>query len=225
MTVYAPTPGFADHRPHPRALTAIILVHVVAIAAVMSAKMDLPTKVKRTITEVEFIDPPKPPPPPPPPETQPQPKQQPQQSVLDQAKPLVKIPVIDLPPVDNRDVPIPPFKGPIGPALDPVPQPDPIPLAEPVRVGPRFATPADDVRPPYPESKRAREEEASLRLRLSIGANGRVVAVEPVGQVDRAFFEAARRHILSHWRYKPATEDGRAVASTTVVTLKFELED
>ena len=71
----------------------------------------------------------------------------------------------------------------------------------------------------------ASDEEASLRLRLSIDARGRVVAVEPVGSADRAFLAAARRHLLAHWRYQPATEDGRAVASTTVITLRFELDD
>lgn len=224
MTVYAPTPGFVDHRPHPRVLTAIIAVHAVALAAVMSAKMELPAKFDRVITEVDLIEAPKPPPPPPP-EPQPQPRQQqPQDSVIDHAQPLVTIPIVDAPAVDSRDVPVPPLHVPIGPTVDPVPLPDPGAVAEPVRVGPRFITPPDDVRPPYPESKLSREEEASLRLRLSIDPRGRVVAVEPVGRVDRAFFEAARKHILARWRYKPATEDGRAVASSTVITLRFELE-
>jgi len=48
--------------------------------------------------------------------------------------------------------------------------------------------------------------------------------VEPVGRVDPIFLSAARRHLLSHWRYRPATEDGRAVTSTTVITLRFELD-
>ena len=50
-----------------------------------------------------------------------------------------------------------------------------------------------------------------LKLRLSIDHRGRVVAVEPVGRADRAFLAAARRHLIAKWRYKPATEDGRAV--------------
>ena len=93
----------------------------------------------------------------------------------------------------------------------------------PVRVGPRFATPADAVRPPYPPSKIASDEEAVLKLKLSIDPRGRVVAVEPVGRADPAFLAAARRHLLAHWRYKPATEDGRAIASSTVITLRFQL--
>jgi protein TonB len=93
----------------------------------------------------------------------------------------------------------------------------------PVRVGPRFATPADAVRPPYPASKIESDDEAVLKLKLSIDPRGRVVAVEPVGRADPAFLAAARRHLIAHWRYKPATEDGRAIASSTVITLRFEL--
>jgi protein TonB len=95
---------------------------------------------------------------------------------------------------------------------------------EPAPTGPRFATPAGAVKPPYPASKLQSEEEASLRLRLAIDERGRVTSVEPVGRADRAFLEAARRHILARWRYQPATEGGRPVASSTVVTLRFELD-
>ena len=104
------------------------------------------------------------------------------------------------------------------------PRPDPLPIPAPVRTGPRFATPPGAVRPPYPPSKIASEEEAVLRLRLSIDPRGRVTAVEPVGRADPAFLAAARRHLLAHWRYKPATVDGRAIASATIISLRFELE-
>jgi periplasmic protein TonB len=36
--------------------------------------------------------------------------------------------------------------------------------------------------------------------------------------------DAARRYIIDHWRYRPATEDGRAVTSTVTITLDFQLE-
>ena len=64
-----------------------------------------------------------------------------------------------------------------------------------------------------------------LRLKLSIDERGRVIAVEPVGRADRSFLEAARRHLIAKWRYKPATEDGKAIASSTVITLTFRIED
>jgi protein TonB len=63
-----------------------------------------------------------------------------------------------------------------------------------------------------------------LRLNLTIDERGRVVAVDPIGRADGTFLEAARRHLIAHWRYRPATEDGRAVSSTLAVTLRFQLE-
>ena len=102
--------------------------------------------------------------------------------------------------------------------------PTPIPLDPPiVRTGPRFATVGDAIRPPYPDSMREIGSEASLRLRLTIDERGRVVAVDPVGRADATFLEAARRHILRVWRYRPAMEGAKAVPSTTTITLKFEL--
>jgi protein TonB len=68
------------------------------------------------------------------------------------------------------------------------------------------------------------EEEATLKLRLSVDERGRVVAVDPVGRADAVFLAAARRHLVAHWRYKPATADGRAVVSSTVITLRFQLD-
>ena len=63
-----------------------------------------------------------------------------------------------------------------------------------------------------------------LRPNLTIDERGRVVAVEPIGRADRVFLDAARRHLLAHWRYKPASEGGRAVGATIAVTLRFQLD-
>ncbi len=62
-----------------------------------------------------------------------------------------------------------------------------------------------------------------LTLRLTIDERGRVVAVTPLGRADPAFLDAARRHLLAHWRYRPASEGGRAIASSATVTLHFEI--
>lgn len=113
----------------------------------------------------------------------------------------------------------------IGNAVVPQPLPVPQPIPAIVRKAARFAIPADLVRPPYPESKLRLEEEASLRLSLAIDASGRVTSVAPVGTADPIFLEAARRHIVRHWRYQPASEGGTAIASTIVVTLTFTLEE
>jgi protein TonB len=199
----------------PHLMLAVIAGHMALIAAVMSARIDVPDRIDDGPIVVDPIALPKPPPPDQPP-APPKPLQ-----AIDRVPAIVPIPQPDPVPLDPPTLLPLPNPGPFGP----IPQPriDPLPK-DPVRAGPRFATPPDAVRPPYPTSKIHSEEEAVLKLRLSIDPRGRVVAVEPVGRADPAFLAAARRHLLAHWRYKPATENGRAIASSTVITLRFELE-
>jgi len=186
----------------------------------MTARMDLPVTWNPTVTKVKLI-----PEPQLPPETVPEPQPE-KESVIDQVPRLVPVPQPDRPSIEPAPLPLPlplPLPGPgagagLGNAVEPVPTP------QPVRTGPHFRTPESLVKPPYPQQKLRMEEEAVLQLRLSIDERGRVVAVEPVGRADRSFLEAARRHIIAHWRYRPASEDGRAVASSTVITLRFEIE-
>jgi len=223
MPVYAPQSAFASRRRHPSALLLIVAGHAALLAAVLSARMDLPVRIIPQITEVTLIDPPKPPPPDQPPAKQPP---SPRDSAIDRPRAIVPAPPIDSPAVEPAPLPTPfPGDAVAGNSVVPTPDPLPLPVPDPVRTGPRFATPADLVRPPYPPAKLRTEEEAVLRLRLSIDQRGRVVAVEPVGPADRSFLDAARRHIIAKWRYRPAMEDGRAVAATTVITLAFRIEE
>ena len=144
-----------------------------------------------------------------------------QNSWIDHPATHVKVNTVDVPPTD------------VGKAIDPKPLGDAgvavIPEVRqrieplPASSGPQLVTPASELKPPYPPSKLLNEEEATLTLRLTIDDTGRVVAVAPVGRTDAAFLEAARRHLLAHWRYKPASEGGRPVASSAVITLRFEL--
>ena len=218
MTAYAaPSPAFARRRASPGALALIIGAHAAAIALLMTSKMDIPIIGKDPPIVVVPIPIPDDPPP------EPQPLREPsrQPSKFDTPKVEIPLPPMDGPIVDPMPIPIPDPLPPVGTRIDPQPQRQ---IAAPVRHGPRLATPAYLLRPPYPASKIRDEEEASLRLRLSIDERGRVTAVEPVGSVDPVFLTAARRHLIARWRYKPATEDGRPVASSTVITLRFELE-
>jgi protein TonB len=219
MLAYAANrPAVAERRSAPNAMLAIVAIHVAGVAALMSAKIDLPTRIVDKPIDIDWIEPVKPPPEPVEP-TQPQPRQStltrtPQQVPLPTPGPIVIDPTPRLP--DFAEI--------IGPRLDPVRRVDPIPTPAPVKAGPRLTTPSTELRPPYPAAKLASGEEAVLRLNLTIDERGRVIAVEPVGRADGVFLEAARRHLLAHWRYKPATEDGRAVRSSISVTLRFRLE-
>ena len=213
MLAYAPRPE--RRRLNPAALALIVGAHAVAIAAVMSARMDV-IRHKDPPTIIELIRNPLPPEPP---KDEPQSANAPPKSTYTLPKPLIEPLPLPGPAVDPLPLPDP---GPlIGNGTDPLPQPRPLPI---VRTGPRFATPDGDIRPPYPESMRVRDQEAVLKLRLSIDERGRVTAVDPIGKADPAFLAAARRHILKAWRYKPAMEGDRAIASSTVVTLEFQLD-
>ncbi len=216
-------------RLSPSALLLIGAGHAIAIGLLITAKMTVDTFAPPVKTQVYNV-------PLPPPPAQPKPKPQPKveqdtllppppDSHIDRIPPVIQNPLpsdnYEAGPAINSQVPD------IGPALEAKLPPvlPPIPTPAVVKVGPRASTPADLLRPPYPESKRRTEEEAVLRLRLSIDERGRVTAVEPVRNVDAAFLSSARTHLIRYWRYRPATEDGRAVASSLTITLRFELEE
>ena len=220
MLAYAASrPQIAGRNSSPNAMLAIVGAHVALVAVVMSAKMDLPHKLANTPLVIDLVQEDDPPPPKPIATT---PAARPTQTVV-APDPLVPVPAPDPIAIDpTRLLPNP------GPAVGPTPQPGPtltpVPIPTPVRTAARLLTSAYEIRPPYPASKLASGEEAILRLRLTIDERGRVVAVEPLGPTDPAFLNSARRHLLSRWRYKPASEGGHAAASTTIITLKFQLE-
>ena len=220
MLAYAANaPRIAERRSAPNTLLFIIAGHVAVLAAVMSAKMDLPRRIldrPLVVTSIRV--------PPPPPANPIRPK-------VHTPMPVTAVdPQTWAPPKHVDTGPVEPL-GPTtidtgslgggGAAIIPEFHP---PVHYPVKLGPRLATPESELKPPYPASKLLTEEEAVLSLKLTIDANGRVTAVDPVGRADPAFLAAARRHLLAHWRYKPASEDGRAIVSSTVITLRFELD-
>ena len=220
MLAYAanrPTP--VERRPYPNAMLVIIAVHVAGIAAVMSAKMDLPIRIPHPPIDIFTVPPIDPPPPTPP--APPVTHTETTQATITRMNPVTAIPI-------GQDPVVP--AGPTGPVASLgnggaaiIPEFTP-PRPYPVTLEPRLLTSGEELKPPYPSSKLITEEEASLTLRLTIDERGRVVAVEPVGRADRVFLEAARRHLIAHWRYRPASEDGRAIASTAVITLRFQLD-
>lgn len=218
MLAYAASrPVVADRPSSPSTLLIVIGLHAAVLAAVMSAKMDLPGRILNPPIDVELIPQPKLPPPERP-VTQPN-RPQTNTSQIDHTTSIVPIERLGPVTVDQTRV----DPGPIvGPPTFTIPDPpQPVELA---RSDARLLTPAWDLKPPYPASKIASEEEAVLQLRITIDERGRVIAVEPLGRVDSAFLDSARRHLLSHWRYKPAIESGRPVTSSMVIRLRFQLD-
>lgn len=222
MLAYAAgRPRIGERRSSPNTMLLIICAHVAAVAAIMSAKLDVPRHILDGPTIIRFIHDPTPPPPN---VTKPRPIQQATHPTV--YTPPTRVPTQN-PDQQTADATLTlPNAGEAGQVLLP-PQP-PLgfnSMAVPVSTPAQPLTAASDLKPPYPEAKLLAGEEAELRLRLTVDEHGRVVAIDPIGRADPVFLAAARRHLLARWRYKPAMQDGRAVASTVVVTLRFQLDD
>lgn len=217
----------AHRRAHPATLFLIVGAHAVALGLLVTARMEVGVFTKDPPLVIQPIPLPDDPPPA---KVEPQPAPDPPMANLDLPPrtvtlPLDTGPVIVPGPTPPSDSPVvgtnpEPVVIPLPP--QPLPQPKPLPA---ISSKPRLLTAGDQLKPPYPESKRRLEEEATLRLRLSIDAAGRVVAVDAVGSADQQFLAAARNHLVRNWRYKPAIADGEAVPATITITLAFRLED
>lgn len=215
-------PAVAARTSNPHLMLAVIAAHVAGVAVVMSIKMDLPQKLFDSPTKVTFVD-----------------ELRPAEPVERHREPTPAQP--QQPSVVVPDTLVPPVADPPPLAVDPMPEvalpastevaantfgtgalATPTPIAATVAV---LLTSAAELKPPYPASRLDRGEEATLKLRITVGPNGKVTNVEPVGRADPAFLAAARAHIMAHWRYRPASRDGEAVSSTMVINLRFQLDD
>lgn len=217
--------AYAANRPvagkcesSPNALLLVISVHVALLALAMSAKMDFPRRITRTPPLINI-----PVPVPPAPVSHPQ-APQPHLKKEWNNHPIHKVPIAQ--PIaevagDSSPATADASSTPGRPTLvSPISQPS---TAASTHRDARLLTPTSELKPPYPAVKLASEEEATLHLRLTIDENGRVIAVDPVGYADREFLDTARRYIIAHWRYEPASDGGLAVSSTMIVTLRFQL--
>jgi protein TonB len=149
-----------------------------------------------------------------PPEPLPEPRTDQREQTVEKTDPLVKT---DLAP--GTDVLLRPLP------VDPLPVPQPQPIAEPVfRQAMMDPKTIDRFQPPYPSSMVRAGIEGSVTVKALIGIDGRVRAIELVRATDAAFFEATRDHALRAWRFQAATRDGIATESWRVLTVKFLLE-
>jgi protein TonB len=84
---------------------------------------------------------------------------------------------------------------------------------------------AGNLQPPYPAAEQRAQRNGSVRIRLTIGADGRVAAVERLHATSDAFWRVTERQALGRWRFRPATVDGRPTTGTKVLTVTFRIED
>lgn len=98
----------------------------------------------------------------------------------------------------------------------------PLPVLVAASVDPRYRA---DFQPDYPAFERNQARDGVVVVRVLIGRDGRVAAVERVDATSDAFFEATKRRALSKWRFRAATRDGAAVESWREMTVRFTMTD
>ena len=223
-----PQEGFLNQKPRsPGGLVIVLAAHAAVLTALALSKMEMPDIADYGFTEVRNI-PIKPPPEPIPPEPKVDNKPFPK-SVVDSVPPRVPDTPTDNPIIrDPVPPPLPiPSAGtyPGTGAFDPViPRPLPPPPVPPVRIEPQI-DPRSELQPPYPASEERLGNEGTVVVRVQIGTDGRVKEVSRIRATSEAFWRVTERHVLRHWRFRPATLDGKPVESSKTMTLHFRLPD
>lgn len=213
--------GFhAKRRSSPASLLLVLLLHAGVIGAVMMAKGPMRAIIDDSITYYPVPPPATPEPLPEPPPPQPQSSDPPPTHVAAPTPLPTPFPPLPDRPIDTGPADL----GPIGDPV-PLPVPDP-PRPEPVRrdaqVDRRYA---DALQPPYPLAQQRAQRSGMVRIRVTIGTDGRVRAAERLFATNDDFWQAAERQALTRWRFRPATVDGRPVESTKVMTIHFRIAE
>ena len=205
------------HRPLAAALAIGLPAALVVAVALSPMIIERPPHIASEPWETITLPKPKPP--------EPQPDAKPQAKQVEThftAPETILPPLAGDPPVAP---PTPPFVLPTGSGtggltVDPPPLPKPpLVLAE---LDPRYA---GAFQPEYPASEQRREIEGMAKVRVLIGTDGRVKAVELVSSDSQGFFEETKRRALAKWRFKPATRGGVAEESWKTMTVRFQIRN
>lgn len=215
-------PGHAP-RPDPVRITGLAGALLLNAAALML--MFAPLGQQRSvrdaprILQADWFEPRPVPPPPPPaiipvvqPTTPPAPVAAVRRATAPDPAPVVQ-PVVD---GGNlaADPPLPAGDAEAGPAS---PDPGPLPAA-----GLAYA---EASAPPYPRAALRAGHQGTVLLQVLVDVDGRPLEVRiERGSGYRQLDEAARRHVLRHWRFQPALRDGRAVQAIGLVPVDFRLD-
>ena len=215
--------AYADikNRPSPASLGSAFIINGLMIMGIIFAAPNIVGDPADVPTTIEFITPPKP-------DTmieKPETKSEPGKI----AKPLTQPPTPPLGPKSDNDADA-------ETGLIEVPPLPPLPLGDgtifenpPIRIEPMFKGAVihpqyrGDLQPEYPPGLIRQEVEGSVTLRVLVGTDGRVKAIEPVRFDDEDFLKVTRVQALRKWRFLPATRDGVAVESWREMTVRFQI--
>ncbi len=212
---------FEQKRRSPASLAAVVGLHAAAFGFLILYGTTTFQREDENRLKVINIKQPEPPPVEPPPrqEREAQPEQH--QSRLDTPP---ELPPITLgPAVAGPSVPPQPPVGPVGQQRIELARVElPPPVRRAAEVDPNFR---DALQPPYPRSQEVLQRGGQVRVRITIGANGRVVAIQQLTATHEDFWRATERQARNRWRFRPATVDGRPVESTMTMTVTFRIPE
>jgi periplasmic protein TonB len=210
-------------RPSPASLGGAFIINGLMIAGIIFAAPHITGDAPDVPTIIEFITPPAPKPDP----AIERPKPDPNPGVI--AKHLTQPPT---PPLAAKSE----NEASVETGLLTTPPLPPLPLGggtiveqPPIRVEPLFKAAVihpqyrDVLQPEYPPGLIRQEVEGSVTLRVLVGTDGRVKAVEPLRFDDEDFLKVTRVQALRKWRFLPATRDGTPVESWREMTVRFQI--
>jgi len=80
--------------------------------------------------------------------------------------------------------------------------------------------------PPYPRADMAAGNTGTVLLEVLVDIDGRPIEVKVArSSGHRSLDVAAKRQVLSQWRFRPAMRNGRAVQAIGLVPVEFKLDD
>ncbi len=207
---------FEQRRASPTGFATVVLLHAAVLGAVVMIKGPPIVPYDFGRTRIEFIEPPLPdqPPPPPPQTTERPPIPTRATTIVDLSNITPTLPNWPIEPPGNPRIGD-------GTIVSPPDPPAHVPVRRGAEVDPRYAA---ALQPPYPTSEQRAGREGTVQMRVTIGVDGRVRAVERISATSDDFWRAAERQALTRWRFRPATLDGQPVESTKIMSLRFVLE-
>jgi periplasmic protein TonB len=229
-----------------------IALHASALAWANLQKMKGKEIVKPITVEFIPVEPPKPPEPPPPEPEKPKPVEPPKPKVVPVKLAVVKPPPEE-PPPPLEEVKEPPkeppplfvgvkmssttsagsFAAPVGnTAYGAMPKAAPAPSEVKPYQAPKYVPPgsadsdpevANEFKIPYPDEARRAGIEGTVRLRIVVDNEGRVVDVKVLNGPGYGLNDAAR-DAIKKFRFKAAMKGGEAVSTTMVYNYTFMLD-
>lgn len=214
-----PATGYLDTRSrHPVALIAAISINLAIVGGVLTYKTVITPRGPDGIPTIKLN---------PPPPIIVKPLEQPKTRQTKPADPQPRpVPVPTPPDISKTIIPTETTPWPENPPLPPMPTggqeaTKPLPPVEiTAKIDPRFAS---QLQPVYPPALERQEIEGKCTVRVQVGIDGRIIAVELVKADNPAFFTATREQALRRWRFKPATRDGQPIVSWVEKTIVFKM--